>query len=120
MIDCLKFISDFPESGSERFYFSGLGGLWGGAERRVRQRPDCQHNGTELWIHSFGELWVSVLKRGLGVLAQHVWVVGDTQRLPCPHAHPCVLPPARSPLSARPLSGSLPELSRERQRRVLL
>ena len=34
----------FPESGSEGFYFSGLGGLGGGTERT---EPKRNRNGTE-------------------------------------------------------------------------
>ena len=41
---CRRGLDFFPESDSEGFYFSGLGGLGGGTERT---EPERNRNGTE-------------------------------------------------------------------------
>ena len=42
-------LGELPESASEGFYFSGLGGLGGGTERRISENlGECRRNGMSM------------------------------------------------------------------------
>ena len=74
----LGFVVLDPESGSEGFYFSGLGGVGVGTERQIRGNPRSiggetgimELDGGDGQIRSFRVSWERLLKRVLGVLGR--------------------------------------------------
>ena len=96
----------FPESGSEGFYFSGLGGVGVGTERQIRgnRGKSGEHprsiggetgimelDGGDGQIRSFRVSWERLLKRVLGVLGRVA--CGGLGEL-----HPGVSPPSNNGL----------------------